>query len=155
MKTNPVDTVLAVKIAAALCRRFESLILTPYLCPAGVPTIGYGSTHYENGVRVTLRDPPITKQRAEEMLLNLICTKYLPATAKLCPGIDDPEYLAAIIDFTFNLGVNALKTSTLRKRINAFDRAGAKQQLMRWNKAGGRVLRGLTLRRSAEVILIK
>ena len=148
------ETDLAVEVAAALCRRFEGLILTPYLCPAGVPTIGYGSTHYENGARVTLRDPAITKQRAEAMLLNLIRSTYLPAVLAMCPGITDARYLAAIIDFTFNLGAGALKTSTLRKRINAGDRAGAREQLMRWNKSGGRILRGLTLRRQAEAALI-
>ena len=52
-------------LAAKLCRRFEGLYLRPYLCPAGVPTIGYGSTVYENGMAVQLTDPPITRERAE------------------------------------------------------------------------------------------
>jgi GH24 family phage-related lysozyme (muramidase) len=51
----------AVELAAALCRRFEGFFSHPYLCPAGVPTIGYGATYYEDGRKVTLRDPPITE----------------------------------------------------------------------------------------------
>ena len=58
----------AVGVAAALAKSFEGLYLTPYLCPAGVATIGYGATYYENGTRVQLTDPPITRARAEALL---------------------------------------------------------------------------------------
>ena len=54
--------------AVDLIKHFEGLRLTPYLCSAGVPTIGYGSTFYEDGRKVSLQDPPITKERAEELL---------------------------------------------------------------------------------------
>lgn len=145
---------LPVQIAAALCRRFEGCYLKPYLCPAGVPTIGYGATSYESGLRVTLLDPPISKARAEQLLLWSINNRYLPAVLKLCPGVTDPNRLAALIDFTFNLGAGNLKASTLRKCVNAGDWAGARVQIRRWNKAGGRVLRGLTIRREAEAVLI-
>jgi len=145
---------LPVQIAAALCRRFEGCYLKPYLCPAGVPTIGYGATSYESGLRVTLLDPPISKARAEQLLLWSINNRYLPAVLKLCPGVIDPNRLAALIDFTFNLGAGNLKTSTLRKCVNAGDWAGAKIQIRRWNKAGGRVLRGLTIRREAEAVML-
>lgn len=90
---------LTVLVAAALARRFEGCYLRPYLCPAGVPTIGYGATYYEDGRRVTLADPPISKARAEALLLWMVRTKYLPAVLKLCPGADTPERLAALIDF--------------------------------------------------------
>jgi lysozyme len=56
---------VAIEISAALCRRFEGLFLQPYLCPAGVPSIGYGTTHYADGRAVTLKDPAITKAQAE------------------------------------------------------------------------------------------
>jgi lysozyme len=145
---------LAVEVAAALARRFEGCYLKPYLCPAGVPTIGYGATYYEDGARVTLFDPPITRERAESLLLWMIRTKYLPAVIQLCSGIDEPHHLAAIIDFTFNLGAGALSTSTLRRRINAGQWDDVPDELRKWVKAGGRVLRGLVLRREAEAILI-
>lgn len=141
----------AVAVAAALARRFEGLYLLPYLCPAGVPTIGYGATYYENGTRVTLTDPPITRDVAEALLLWMVRTRYLPAVVKLCPGVDSPELLAALIDFTFNLGAGNLRVSNLRRRVNVRDYDAVPAELRKWNKAGGRVLRGLTLRREAEI----
>ena len=144
----------ALSIAAALCRRFEGCRLKPYLCPAGVPTIGYGATYYEDGRKVSLKDPPITEEYAETLLLWHLETVYLPIVMRLCPNIDDEDILAAIIDFTFNLGGGNLKNSTLRKKILAEDWVGAIDQLMRWVRAGGKVLRGLQLRREAETELI-
>lgn len=145
---------LAVTTAAALVRRFEGLYLTPYLCPAGVPTIGYGATYYEDGSYVQLTDSAITRERAEALLLWMVKTTYLPAVLRLCPAADSPDRLAALIDFTFNLGAGQLKTSTLRKRVNEDRWADVPSELRKWNKGGGRALRGLTLRREAEVALI-
>lgn len=144
----------ALEIAAALARRFEGLYLCPYLCPAGVPTIGYGATYYEDGTRVTLNDSPITRERAEALLLHMVRTVYLPAVAGLCPGADSPERIAALIDFAFNLGSGNLKASTLRRKVNAGAWGDVPAELMKWNKAGGRVLAGLTKRRMAEAGLI-
>ena len=144
----------AVQIAAALARRFEGLYLTPYLCPAGVATCGYGATFYEDGTRVQLTDPPITSERAEALLLWMLRTVYLPAVLKLCPGVDNPQRLAALIDFTFNLGQGNLKASTLRKRVNAGDWDAVPGELRKWTRGGGRVLRGLVLRREAEAALV-
>lgn len=144
----------ASKVATALARRFEGLYLTPYLCPAGVPTIGYGATYYQDGTRVTLADRPITRTMAEELLLWMVRTVYLPVVLKLCPGVDSPDRLAALIDFTFNLGAGNLRASTLRKRVIAGRWGDVPGELRKWNKAGGRVLRGLTIRREAEAVLI-
>lgn len=134
--------------------RFEGLYLTPYLCPAGIPTIGLGATYYEDGTRVTLHDPAITRERAMNLFDWMVRTQYLPAVFKLCPNIDDQKRLVAIIDFTYNLGTGKLKVSTLRKRVNAEDWARVPTELRKWNKGGGRVLKGLTLRREAECALI-
>lgn len=143
----------AVEIAAALARRFEGCYLTPYICPAGVPTIGYGATYYENGVSVKLTDPKITKERAEELLLWMIRKVYLPAVVQLCPSIvgESAGRIAAIIDFTFNLGAGKLKSSTLRKKINLKDWDAVPTELRKWTRGGGKVLRGLFLRREAEI----
>lgn len=149
------DTDKAIEIAAGLCRRFEGLYLRPYLCPAGVPTIGYGATFYEDGAKVSLKDKPITKARAEALLLWHIKHGFLPGTLKLCPGADTPERLAALVDFAFNLGVGNLKASTLRKRVNQGNWVDAQVQILKWNKAGGKVLKGLTLRRNAERLLFQ
>ena len=139
-------------IAASLCRRFESLFLRPYLCPALVPSIGYGTTRYESGLRVTLADPAITKERAEELLLWELSLCNAAAT-RLCPG-QTVNVQAALIDFCYNLGAGRLASSTLRRKINANDLAGAKEQCLRWNKGGGRVLPGLTKRCLARAALL-
>lgn len=141
----------SIEIAAALCRRFEGCYLRPYLCPAGVPTIGYGATYYEDGRRVALTDVSVSKEYAEVLLLWHIENVYLPAVIRLCPNIDDPERMAAIIDFTFNLGAGNLRNSTLRKRILQEDWGAVPTELRKWVKAGGKTLRGLVLRREAEI----
>jgi lysozyme len=145
---------LTLAVAARLCRRFEGCRLRPYLCPAGVPTIGYGATYYEHGVRVQLTDLPITPARAEALLLWHLERVYLPAVLALCPGVSDPDRLAALIDFTFNLGAGQLKASTLRRRVNAGRWDDVPAELRKWIRGGGRVLRGLVIRREAEVALI-
>jgi lysozyme len=145
---------LAVEVAAALCRRFEGCCLSPYLCPAGIPTIGYGATYYEDGYPVTLHDYPITKEQAEKLLLWMVTTQYLPAVIKLCPSIDNPNRLAAIIDFAYNLGSKQLSNSNLRRKINAGRWDDVPAELKKWVRGGGKVLNGLTLRREAEASLV-
>jgi lysozyme len=145
---------LAIEVAASLARRFEGLLLVPYLCAAGVPSIGYGATYYEDGRSVTLNDAPITKERAEALLLWMVRNVYLPAVLKLCPHVDTPERLAALIDFAFNLGTGRLRQSTLRRKVNSDDWEAAKEEVMKWMRGGGRVLRGLVLRRQAERALM-
>jgi lysozyme len=144
----------AIQVAAALARRFEGLYLTPYLCPAGVATIGYGATFYEDGTRVSLNDPAITNDRAEALLLWMVRARFMPAVLRLCPGVDNFDRLAALIDFTFNLGAGNLRASTLRKRVNAGRWDDVPDELRKWNKGGSKVLRGLTIRREAEAALI-
>jgi len=144
----------AVAVAAALARRFEGLYLTPYLCPAGVPTIGYGATFYEDGTKVLLTDKPITKERADGLLLWMVRSVYLPTVMQLCPHVNEPNRLAALIDFTFNLGSGRLKSSTLRKKVNAQDWDAVPGELRKWTRGGGRILRGLVLRREAEINLL-
>ena len=145
----------ALEVTAALCRTFEGLSLKPYLCPAGKPTIGYGSTLYEDGSWVTLQDQPITAERAEALLQLTLMRDYLPGVLKSSPGLlKFPNRLGAMLDFCYNCGVPRYRASTLRKRIDAEDWAGARVECLKWNKGGGRVLRGLRLRREAEVALL-
>lgn len=148
------DTGQVIRVAAALARRFEGLYLRPYLCPAGIPTIGYGATYYEDGVRVTLADPAITRTRAELLLLWMVRNVYLPTVLKLCPGVDTPGRLAALIDFAFNLGASRLKASTLRRRVNAGAWSAVPAELRKWIMGAGRRLRGLAIRREVEITLV-
>lgn len=142
----------AILLAADLCRVFEGFRAAPYLCPAGVPTIGYGSTRYPDGTQVTLRDDLVTRATADLYLLHEL-TALLPWVLALCPPLRGKR-LAAILDFAYNLGVGRLRASTLRKLINAHNWAGAKAEILKWNKGGGRILPGLVKRRQAEVQLL-
>jgi len=142
-------------IATELCREFEGFRSKPYLCPAGVATVGYGSTRYPDGRAVTLDDSPITRREADEILRWQLERQFLPGVLRLCPGlIATPVALNAIVDFAYNLGVGRLQTSTLRRRINQGDWGGAREQIMRWTRAGGKVLPGLVRRRAAEAQLL-
>ncbi len=144
-----VDTSL--EIAAALCRRFEGFSATPYLCPAGYWTIGYGTVFKPDGAQVTKDDPPITKEVAEQWLQHELRHNYRAGVLKASPDLArHPEALGAITDFAYNLGVARYRASTLRRRINAEDWDGAKTELAKWIRGGGRILRGLVKRRQAE-----
>jgi lysozyme len=141
----------AIAATARIARPFEGLRLRPYLCPAGVPTIGYGATFYEDGTHVTLFDPPITKERAEALLLWHIESRFLPAVLRLCPVPMTTGQLAAITDFAFNLGVGNLKASTMRRYILAGDWERVAVELAKWTRGGGKVLSGLVKRRQADI----
>lgn len=142
-------------IARELCKHFEGFKAKPYICPAGVPTIGYGATYYPGGRRVTMADPPISQADAEALLDTQLRQEFLPAVLRLCPPlIAYPAALNATVDFAFNLGVGRLQTSTLRRRLNAKDWGGAAEQLRRWVRGGGKVLPGLVRRREAEAALL-
>lgn len=143
-----------VGIAAALCRRFEGFRAAPYLCPAGVATIGYGTTRYPDGRSVGLRDTPITRERADVLLMHDLRAAFLPAVLRLCPDIDTAGRLAAVLDWTYNLGPGNLAASTLRRRIAAGRWDDVPTELRRWNRGGGRVLLGLVRRREAEAALL-
>lgn len=120
----------------------------PYVCPAGYWTIGYGHL-------CDPKHPPITEAEAERYLADDLTTA-LTATLRYCPVLaTEPEgRLAAIVDFTFNLGAGRLQTSTLRRRLNQRDWAASIQELGRWIYGGGQVLPGLVARRKAEAALM-
>lgn len=145
----------AVELAAQLCRVFEGFRAKPYLCPAGFPTIGYGTVWKPDGAQVTMDHPPITRETAEAWLKHELEHNYMQAVLKASPHLaGDPRRLAAMTDFAYNLGAAAYRGSTLRRRVDAQDWDGAKEQLMRWTRAGRRVLPGLVKRRQAEADLL-
>lgn len=120
----------------------------PYICPAGYWTIGYGHL-------CDAGHPPITEAEADVYLARDLQTA-LAATLRYCPMLatESEDRLAAIVDFTFNLGGGRLQTSTLRRRVNQRDWTAAAKELRRWVYGGGKVLPGLVARREAEVPLI-
>lgn len=144
---------LAISEVVKLCKRFEGFRSKPYFCPAGISTIGYGSTYYSNGNKVTLQDAPISEAEAEAMLVDQVVKIYLPGTLSVCPRLEGYK-LAAIVDFSYNLGLTRLKGSTLRKKVNSEDWEGTCSELKKWTRGGGKILPGLVIRRQAEVNLI-
>jgi len=143
----------AAKIAAEVIKEFEGYSSKPYLCPANVPTIGYGSTMYKNGERVTMDDPEITQEQAMEMLMDTI--KSVEKQVKNVVEVKLPAHkLAALISFTYNVGIGNFSNSTLLAWLNSNpDFSRIPEQFRRWNKGGGKVLNGLIRRREAEVAL--
>jgi lysozyme len=88
---------------------------------------------------------------ASALLMYELQHTYLPGTLRNCPILaTDNKRLNAVVDFCYNLGIGRLQTSTLKRKINAQDWEGAKEELKKWNKAGGKVLAGLDKRRKSE-----
>jgi len=136
-----------------LIKLFEGLRLKPYLCSAKVPTIAYGSTFYENNKKVLMSDPPITKQRAEE-LLQLSADRFARKVMNLVKKPITQNQLNALTSFAYNLGSGALASSTLLKKVNVNPNdVTIRNEFLRWNKANGVALKGLTNRRIKEADL--
>ena len=135
-----------------LVKHFEGCKLTAYVCSAGHNTIGYGNTFYENGVKVKPGDK-ITQQRAEE-LLDVILIKFVQQTNEVIKSSVNQNQRDALTDFAYNCGLGNFKSSTLLKKVNADPNDKTiREEFMRWNKGGGKVLNGLTRRREAEANL--
>lgn len=127
----------------SLIKSFEGLRLQSYQDAVGVWTIGYGTTRGVTG------GMSISKEQAERMLLQDV-QRFEPEVHRLVTAQLNQNQWDALVSFTYNLGSANLKSSTLRRLINAGDYAGAAEQFPRWNKAGGKVLPGLVRRRAAE-----
>lgn len=127
----------------SVIRHFEGCELTAYKCPAGVLTIGYGHT------KTVTKGMVITKHRAEDLLRQDLEWCERAINTNVTVPLTQNQY-DALASFIYNVGAGAFKKSTLLRKLNAGDYAGASAQFPRWNKGGGRVLRGLTRRRQAE-----
>jgi len=133
----------------SIIKKYEGLKLEAYICPAGVPTIGFGSTFYPDGRRVKLGDK-ITLQEAESILLHDI--KRFEKEVRNSVKIEiTNNQLSALISFTYNVGASAFRKSTLLKKVNAnpIDLT-IHNEFMRWTRSGGKVLPGLVKRRAEE-----
>jgi len=133
-----------------IIKSFEGLSLKPYLCSAKVPTIAYGSTFYENNKKVLMSDPPITKQRAEE-LLQLNADRFARKVMNLVKKPITQNQLNALTSFAYNVGSGALASSTLLKKVNVNPNdLTIKAEFLRWNKVNSIPVQGLTNRRKKE-----
>ncbi|MBC8581103.1 lysozyme [Zhenhengia yiwuensis] len=136
------------EVGVNLIKSFEGCSLKAYKCPAGVWTIGWGTTEPINGVKPH-EGMIITQQQADELLIKNL-KDYENAVNKYVTYSINQNQFDALVSFAYNCGNGALKTSTLLKKLNAGDVHGAANEFLRWNKANGKVLNGLTRRREAE-----
>lgn len=136
----------------ALIKRYEGLKLKAYLCPASVVTIGYGSTRYPDGRRVLLTDKLTNEAEATQLLLSTL-NQYETVVNKNLPNIKQCQF-DALVSLCYNIGGASFAKSTLvrKAKVNAND-PSILDEFMRWNKAGGKVLAGLTTRRTEEAKL--
>jgi lysozyme len=129
----------------ALIKQFEGCELTAYRCPAGILTIGYGSTgkHVKPGMVIT--------QPEAEALLKRDLARFETGVNAMVEGVPTTsDQFSALVSFAFNLGLANLLKSTLLKKHRRADFKGAADEFLRWNRAGNRILAGLTRRRAAE-----
>lgn len=132
----------------ALLKKFEGCELSAYQDSVGVWTIGYGWTQPVEG-RSVAAGMVITQEVADSLLGSGIVQYEKEVTGLLKVDVNQNQF-DALVDFAYNLGPRALKGSTLLKKLNAGDYAGAAEEFSKWNKAGGKVLKGLVARRAAE-----
>lgn len=135
-----------------LIKHFEGCHLKPYQDPIGLWTIGYGSLIGDGKSLPIEWFRELTQEEADELLKKDL-VRFERGVERLCPfNLTQPRF-DALVSFAFNLGLGNLQISTLRKKHNRGDILGAAQEFVKWNKAGGKPLRGLTRRREAEQAL--
>lgn len=129
---------------------FESFVSCPYLDSVGVPTIGWGTTYYPNLSKVTLKDACITQAQATQYLLaNLV--NYVNGVDSMVTSQINQNQFDALVSFSYNLGVQALRSSTLLKLVNTNPNDTAiGPEINKWCHAGGMISQGLIKRRAAE-----
>jgi len=136
-----------------LIKEFESFRAAPYLCAAGVPTIGWGTTRYPDGKAVKLSDPKITEAVGDMYLHHDLSTFESAVNKALTIPIQQSQF-DACISLCYNIGQGNFASSTLVKMLNAGTAPDLiAPQFLRWDKAKGKPLAGLTRRRKAEMNL--
>lgn len=147
-----------------LIKDFEGVHRHPYLCPAILWTVGVGHVLYPEQARLKIDERKTVSLKPEhdrewgdeaiDFLLDSDLLRFESGVLRYCPdSVASQGQFDALVAFAFNVGLGALQASTLRRLYNAGDVAGAAQEFVKWNKAGGRVLPGLTRRRQAEALL--
>jgi lysozyme len=135
-----------------IIRKYEGLRLRAYICPSGLPTIGYGATFYENGSRVQIGDV-ITIDHADK-ILHFQVKLFADEVKKIVKSELNENQLGALTSFCFNVGGARFASSTLAKKANANPNDPTiRAEFMRWTRGGGKVLAGLVKRREEEANL--
>ena len=132
-----------------IIKTFEGFRSSPYKCSAGVPTVGYGSTRGFDRRHIKMSIGSITEEQANELLKRDITSAERSVSRLIKVELNGNEF-SSLVSFVYNLGSGNLQSSTLRSKLNRDDREGASNEFPKWRKAGGKVLKGLVLRREAE-----
>lgn len=127
----------------------EGFSSKPYRCPAGYATIGFGLTVYPDGNRVTMDSAAITEAEGKDLLRKHLDRVERDIRQLVRVSLNENEF-SALCSWTFNLGSGRLQQSTLRSKLNRNDKLGAANEFPKWVRAGGRILRGLVIRREVE-----
>ena len=140
--------------ALGLITRFESFSPKPYRCPAGVWTIGYGTTRTPQGARVDEETGCVTRKQAMAWLMTTLKRTECAVDRLILVPLADNQF-GALVSFTYNVGSGNLAASTLRAKLNRGDTQGAAAEFPKWRCAKGKVLAGLVRRRAAERALFE
>jgi len=131
-----------------LIKEFEEFRSKAYLCPAKIPTIGYGCTFYANGKKVSLKDKGLSKEEAIKLLIVVIDREF-DINPLIKVNITQNQF-DALTSFAYNVGIGNFINSTLLKKVNEKDFKGASAEFPKWIRANGKVLKGLVNRRAKE-----
>lgn len=135
-----------------LITEFEGFSSKPYLCSAKVPTIGYGSTFYADGSKITMNDKPISKAQAFEMF-KTIADKFTVGVLKCVKKEINQNMLNSLVSLAYNIGISNFMNSTLLKKVNANPNDKTIfAEFCKWNKVGKKEIAGLTKRRNKEAV---
>jgi len=132
-----------------LIRKYEGYKSTPYRCPAGLYTVGYGHV-IGNGLQLPDEWNRTLSLGEINELLRTDLARFERGVLRYCPVYLTQSQFDALVSFSFNLGLGVLQRSTLRQKILRKDGEGAAKEILRYDKVGGRPLKGLTRRRQAE-----
>lgn len=132
-----------------MIKHHEGVRLKPYQDPIGLWTVGVGHLIGDGKTLPIEWFRTLTIDEVDELLKSDL-KKFERGVLRLCPNHLTQSRFDALVSFAFNVGLGNLQASTLRQKHNRWDILGASQEFLRWNKAGGRVLRGLTIRRQDE-----
>lgn len=151
--------------AREMIKHHEGVRFKPYRCPALLWTVGVGHVLYPDQAKLKLEDrnsyalkPEDTRFWTKEEVDSILgkdLARFEQGVARLCPSsVSNQNHFDALVSFSFNLGLGSLQKSSLRMKYNRGDFQGAAEEMKKWNKAGGKVLAGLTKRRNEEAALL-
>ena len=143
------------KAGLGLIKRWEGFRSKPYLDGGSVATIGYGSTYYRDGRKVTLKDRPLTEPEAYALMVDILDRDFVPKIDKMIHVEIGQNMMDAMCSLAYNIGSGAFGKSTLLKKVNSLDFGGAALEFEKWCKDNGRVVQGLLNRRREEKALFE